>query len=83
MHVMQKTNNFMVKATVQNLIDALNKIENKEQFIVLSTKHDSFQYLQGIYKVTDELEDDTSVIALISDTSLPPSNYFKPEEIKM
>ena len=80
---MQETNNSMVKATVQNLIDALNKIENKEQFIVLSTKHDSFQYLQGIYKVTDELEDDTSVIALISDTSLPPSNYFKPEEIKM
>lgn len=80
---MQETNNSMVKATVQNLIDALNKIENKEQFIVLSTKHDSFQYLQGIYKVTDESEDDTSVIALISDTSLPPSNYFKPEEIKM
>ena len=80
---MQETNNSMVKATVQNLIDALNKIENKEQFIVLSTKHDSFQYLQGIDKVTDESEDDTSVIALISDTSLPPSNYFKPEEIKM
>lgn len=80
---MQETNNSMVKATVQNLIDALNKIENKEQFIVLSTKHDSFQYLQGVYKVTDESEDDTSVIALISDTSLPPSNYFKPEEIKM
>ena len=80
---MQETNNSMVKATVQNLIDALNKIENKEQFIVLSTKHDSFQYLQGIYKVTDESEDDTSVIALISDTSLPPSNYFTPAEIKM
>ena len=80
---MQETNNSMVKATVQNLIDALNKIENKEQFIVLSTKHDSFQYLQGVYKVTDESEDDTSVIALISDTSLTPSNYFKPEEIKM
>lgn len=80
---MQETNNSTVKATVQNLIDALNKIENKEQFIVLSTKHDSFQYLQGVYKVTDESEDDTSVIALISDTSLPPSNYFKPEEIKM
>ena len=83
MHIMQETNNFMVKATVQNLIDALNKIENKEQFVVLSTKHDSFQYLQRVYKVTDESEDDTSVVALISDTSLPPSNYFKPEEIKM
>ena len=80
---MQETNNFMVKVTVQNLIDALNEIENKEQFVVLSTKHDNFQYLQSVYKVTDESEDDTSVIALISDTSLPPSNYFKPEEIKM
>lgn len=80
---MQETNNSMVKATVQNLIDALNKIEDKEQFVVLSTKHDSFQYLQGVYKVTDESEDDTSVIALITDTKLPPSNYFKPEEIKM
>ena len=83
MHVMQKTNNFMVKATVQNLIDALSKIENKEQFVVLSTERGNFHYLQSIYKLTDESEDDINVIALTSDTDLPPSNYFKPEEIKI
>ena len=80
---MQKTNNFMVKATVQNLIDALNKIENKEQFVVLSTERENFHYLQSIYKLTDESEDDINVIALTSDTDLPPSDYFKPEEIKI
>ena len=63
---------FMVKPTVQNLIDALNKVEDKEKCIVLSTERENFHYLQSIYELTDNLEKDDTVIALTSDIDYLP-----------
>lgn len=79
---MQEINNFMVKVTVQNLIDALNRVEDKEKCIVLSTECENFYYLQSIYELTDSLEKDTTVIALISGIDYPPSE-FNPKEITL
>lgn len=79
---MQKTNNFMVKVTVQTLIDALSKIEDKEQFVILSTEAENFHYLQHVYQLRDDDEDDINVIALTSDIR-EPSDYFRPVEINM
>ena len=72
----------MVKVTVQTLIDALSKIEDKEQFVILSTETENFHYLQHIYQLRDDDEDDINVIALTSDIR-EPSDYFRPVEINM
>lgn len=79
---MQETNNFMVKVTVQTLIDALSKIKDKEQFVILSTETESYHYLQRIYQLRDDNEDDSNVIALTSNIR-EPSDYFHPIEINM
>ena len=79
---MQETNNFMVKVTVQTLIDALSKIKDKEQFVILSTETESYHYLQHIYHLRDDNEDGSNVIALTSNNR-EPSDYFHPIEINM
>ena len=56
---------YMVKVTVNNLMSALSKVKNKEQFIVLSQDPDRYSYLQSVYEL-DSNEDDTSMVALIA-----------------
>lgn len=74
---------FIIKVTVQSLIDALSKIEDKEQYVVLSTDENDIRYMQHIYALTDTNEkDDPNVIALTSGSGTP-SEYYNPVEINI
>ena len=70
----------VVKVTVQALINALSKIEDKEQYVVISQKHDHFTYLQSVYELADQIEDDDKVVALV-DSIEKPSEYFTPNKV--
>ena len=70
----------VVKVTVQALINALSKIEDKEQYVVISQEHDHFTYLQSVYELADQIEDDDKVIALV-DSIDKPSEYFTPNKV--
>ena len=70
----------LVKVTVQTLINALSKIEDKEQYVVISQKHDHFTYLQSVYELTDQIEEDNKVVALV-DSIEEPSEYFTPNKV--
>ena len=70
----------VVKVTVQALINALSKIEDKEQYVVISQEHDHFTYLQSAYELADQIEDDDKVVALV-DSIEKPSEYFTPNKV--
>lgn len=70
----------VVKVTVQALINALSKIEDKEQYVVISQEHDHFTYLQSVYELADQIEDDDKVVALV-DSIEKPSEYFTPNKV--
>ena len=61
---------YLHKVTVNNLINALNKIDNKELFVTVSQDPDNYSYLQSVYVLTDptpvalDVYDDKSVVAL-------------------
>ena len=70
----------VVKVTVQALINALSKIEDKERYVVISQEHDRFTYLQSVYELADQIEDDDKVVALV-DSIDKPSEYFTPNKV--
>ena len=70
---------YLVRVTVQTLIDALSKIEDKEQYIVVSQDPDNFTYLQSAFELTDPLEEDRVVALVGSDKA--PSKYFTPNKV--
>lgn len=70
----------LVKVTVQTLINALSKIEDKEQYVVISQEHDHFTYLQSVYGLADPIDEDDKVVALV-DSIDKPSEYFTPNKV--
>ena len=62
------------------LFNALSKIEDKEQYIVMCQKHNLFPYLQSVYELADQIEEDNKVVALV-DSIEKPSEYFTPNKV--
>lgn len=71
----------MVRITVQNLIDALSKIENKEQYILISHDSRNFTYLQSVHELTNVYGGDSKVVVLIGGFDMPVDNDYKPNKI--
>ena len=76
---------YLIKVTVNNLINALNKID-KELFVTVSQGPDSYSFLQSVYVLTDptpvalDVDYDKSVVALIGSFE-EPSYDFDPNKI--
>ena len=76
---------YLIKVTVNNLINALNKID-KELFVTVSQGPDSYSFLQSVYVLTDptpvalDVDDDKSVVALIGSFEEPLYD-FDPNKI--
>ena len=76
---------YLHKVTVNNLINALNKID-KELFVTVSQGPDSYSFLQSVYVLTDptpvalDVDDDKSVVALIGSFEEPLYD-FDPNKI--
>ena len=53
------------------LFNALSKIEDKEQYIVTCQKHNLFPYLQSVYELANQIEEDNKVVALVDSIEKP------------
>lgn len=65
--------------TVQDLIDSLNKIGDRDMPVAFYNNGNNYEFLRSAYIITDEDHDNDTVLVLTSDGD--PSTYYKSEEI--